>query len=144
LQKPLAGFEDKKMTHYVGIVDGSGSVWGVRFPDLPGCVGGGPTPETAISDAALALKDVMAHKQSSGLALPPASALADIIASGEIGEGESAVMIPLLLDSGRTVRANLTLDAGLLETIDSEAKSRGITRSAFVASAAREKIASRS
>lgn len=132
-----------EMTHYVGIVDGSGDIWGVRFPDLPGCVGGGPNPEAAISDAALALKDVMAHKRSSGLALPRASALADIIASGEIGEGESAVMIPLLLDSGRTVRANLTLDAGLLESIDLEAKSRGITRSAFVASAAREKIASR-
>jgi predicted RNase H-like HicB family nuclease len=130
------------MTYFVGILDGSDDTWGVRLPDVPGCVGGGSSPEAAMSDAALALKDVMAHKQSSGFAIPPASALADIIASGEIGEGESAVMIPLLLDSGRTVRANLTLDAGLLELIDIEAKNRGITRSAFVASAAREKIAS--
>jgi predicted RNase H-like HicB family nuclease len=135
--------EEIEMTHYVGVLDGSGDVWGVRFPDVPGCVGGGATPETAISDAALALKDVMAHKQSGGFAPPRASALASIIASGEIAEGESAVMIPLLLDAGRTVRANLTLDAGLLESIDAEAKLRGVTRSAFVASAAREKIAAR-
>ena len=125
------------MTHFPGILDGSGDVWGVRIPDLDGCVGGGATPEAAISDAACALRDVMAHKQSADFAPPRASALASIIASGEIAEGESAVMIPLLLDAGRTVRANLTLDAGLLESIDAEAKLRGVTRSAFVASAAR-------
>ncbi len=37
------------MTHYVGILDGSGTVWGVRVPDLPGCHGGGETPEAAIA-----------------------------------------------------------------------------------------------
>ena len=57
--------------------------------------------------------------------------------------GEAAVLIPLLLDSGRTVRANLTLDAGLLAAIDEEASLRGLTRSAFMASAAREKIEAR-
>jgi metal-responsive CopG/Arc/MetJ family transcriptional regulator len=50
-------------------------------------------------------------------------------------------MIPLLVDSGRTVRANVTFDAGLLEAIDAAASQRGLTRSAFLASAAREKIA---
>ena len=60
--------------------------------------------------------------------------------SGEIGEGESAVMIPLLLDSGRTVRANVSLDAALLDAIDAAANERGLSRSAFLASAAREKI----
>jgi hypothetical protein len=37
-----------------------------------------------------------------------------------IEDGDAAVMIPLLLDSGRTVRVNLTLDAGLLDIIDTE------------------------
>ena len=49
-------------------------------------------------------------------------------------------MIPLLLDSGRTVRANVTFDAALLEAIDAAAQARGLTRSAFLASAARDKI----
>ncbi|RUV56524.1 ribbon-helix-helix protein, CopG family, partial [Mesorhizobium sp. M1A.F.Ca.IN.022.02.1.1] len=39
-----------------------------------------------------------------------------------------------------SVRANLSLDAGLLAAIDTEASRRGLTRSAFIASAAREKI----
>jgi predicted RNase H-like HicB family nuclease len=128
------------MTHYVGVLDGSGDVWGVRVTDIPGCVGGGATAEAAIADAAEALRDVAFHKLEGGFALPRPSTLAEILASGEIGEGESSVMIPLLLDSGRTVRANISLDAALLEAIDGAAKQRGLSRSAFLASAARDKI----
>jgi metal-responsive CopG/Arc/MetJ family transcriptional regulator len=48
--------------------------------------------------------------------------------------------VPLVLDAGRAVRANLSLDAGHLDAIDEAAKAHGPTRSAFLASAAREKI----
>ncbi len=58
---------------YIGILDGSGDVWGVRIPDIDGCVGGGATPEEAIADATQALRDVLAHKQSSGTPFPKAS-----------------------------------------------------------------------
>lgn len=128
------------MVHYVGILDGSGDVWGVRFPDVAGCVGAGATPEAAIADAAAALRDVMAHKRSGGFKVPAPSPVADVLASDEVEAGESVILIPLLLDAGRTVRANLTMDAGLLEAIDRAAADRGITRSAFIASAAREKL----
>ena len=33
------------MPYYVGILDGAKDVWGVRMPDVPGCHGGGATPE---------------------------------------------------------------------------------------------------
>ena len=128
------------MTHYVGVLDGSGDVWRVRIPDIPGCVGGGATAEAAIADAGGALRDVIGHKREGGYATPRPSTLGEILASGEIAEGKSAVMIPLLVDSGRTVRANISLDAALLEAIDAAAKERGLSRSAFLASAAREKI----
>ncbi len=128
------------MTYYVGVLDGGGEVWGVRIRDIPGCVGGGATPEAAIADAAEALRDVLAHRREGEFPAPRPSTLTEIVASGEIAEGESAVMIPLLLDSGRTVRANVSLDAALLVAIDAAAKERGLSRSAFLASAAREKI----
>jgi predicted RNase H-like HicB family nuclease len=131
------------MVHYVGILDGSDSVWGVRFPDVPGCVGAGASPEDAIADAITALRDVMAYKRGEGFELPKASAISEVLASGELGQGETTVLIPLVLDAGRTVRANLTFDAGLLAAIDDEATRRGLTRSAFLASAAREKIEGR-
>ena len=128
------------MSYFVGILDGSKDVWGVRIPDFPGCVGGGATPEAAIADAIIALRDVVAHYLSKDIAVPKPSAIADILSSGEIEEGESTVMIPLLLDAGRSVRANVTFDAGLLHAIDEAADARGLTRSAFLASAARDKI----
>jgi HicB-like antitoxin of HicAB toxin-antitoxin system len=74
--------------------------------------------------------------------VPGGRPLRQIISEGEldVAAGETAVMIPLLLDSGRAVRANLSLDAALLAAIDEAAKARGLTRSAFIASAARDKI----
>ncbi len=128
------------MVHYVGILDGSGKVWGVRFPDVPGCVGAGDSPEHAIADATIALRDVIAFKRQKGFKLPKAKSISEVLASAEINPGETAILIPVILDAGRTVRANLTFDAGLLAAIDSEAKLRGLTRSAFLASAAREKL----
>jgi predicted RNase H-like HicB family nuclease len=128
------------MTHYVGILDGGGDVWGVTLHDIDGCVGAGGTPEEAIESVTIALRDVAAHKISGGYPLPRPSSLKSIIATDEYGPAPTTVMIPLLLDAGRTVRANLTLDAGLLEAIDTAAKLRGVTRSAFVADAARAKL----
>ena len=135
------------MAHYVGILDGGRRAWGVRFPDVPGCHGGGANPEAAIADAVSALAEFAAELQKRGTPMPKARALRDIMADPndrpKADKGESAVMIPLLLDKGWTVRANLTLDAGLLEEIDAEAQLRGLTRSAFLASAARDKIKAR-
>jgi predicted RNase H-like HicB family nuclease len=130
------------MTNYVGVLDGGGKIWGVRIPDLAGCYGGGATAEAAIEDAKSAAREWMAQQLSKGLAQPKARNLAAIIKAGEFdaGNDETAVMISVILDAGRTVRANLTFDAGLLEAIDEAAQNRGLTRSAFLASAARERL----
>lgn len=126
--------------NYIGILDGGGDVWGVRLPDIDGCVGGGATPEAAIADVTQALRDVLSYKQSSGVPFPAASAIAEVLRREKPGRGESTVIIPVVLDAGRSVRANLTMDAGLLEAIDTAAIRAGVTRSAFIASAAREKL----
>jgi predicted RNase H-like HicB family nuclease len=130
------------MTHYVGILDGAGAVWGVRIPDLPGCHGGGKTAEAAIADAISATREWAEHRTAKGAAMPVPRPIGAIVAVGEpdARAGETAAMIPLPLDSGRPVRANLPLDGALLAAIDEAAKARGPTRSAFIASAARDKI----
>jgi predicted RNase H-like HicB family nuclease len=132
------------MTNYVGILDGSGTVFGVRIPDLPGCYGGGATPEAAIADAMSAAREWVAHRETKDLAAPKPRTMAQILTSETIdaSQNEAAVIVPVVLDAGRTVRANLTFDAGLLEAIDAEAARRGLTRSAFMASAARERLES--
>jgi hypothetical protein len=128
------------MTHFVGVIDGGDKIWGVRFPDVDGCVGAGDTPEEAVFDATEALREAMAYKLGAGFEVTRPRTLAEVLASGEVEPGEATVLIPLLLDAGREVSANLTFDAGLLEAIDESAKTRGLTRSEFLASAAREKL----
>ncbi|MDX8441180.1 type II toxin-antitoxin system HicB family antitoxin [Mesorhizobium australafricanum] len=132
----------ERMAHYVGILDGADDTWGVRIPDLAGCHGGGKNPEEAIADATSAVREWIEARLAKRLPLPVPNTIAELLRQGEFDSsaGESAVMIPVLIDSGRPVRANLSLDAGLLAAIDEEASRRGLTRSAFIASAAREKI----
>ena len=48
--------------------------------------------------------------------------------------------VPVIIDKGRPRRINISLDAGLLEAIDQETNRRGMTRSAFLSSAARREI----
>ncbi|MEW5962482.1 MAG: type II toxin-antitoxin system HicB family antitoxin [Pseudomonadota bacterium] len=131
------------MARYLGLVDGAGSTWGVRIPDFPGCHGGGATPGEAMADATRALREFAADMVADGEAIPVPrdynEIKADLEAQGEPWGG--AVYIPLLLDQKRLVRANISLDAGLLAAIDEAAAERGLTRSAFLVSAALDKIA---
>ena len=131
------------MTQYVGILDGKGAVWGIRIPDVPGCHGGGETPEAALADAISALREVAAHYVDNSIAIPTPRGLDEVRRDREAAfdpRSETIVMVPLLLDKGRSVKANVSLDAGTLEAIDEEAERRGLTRSKFLASAALDKI----
>jgi predicted RNase H-like HicB family nuclease len=120
---------------YIAIVDGLDGAWGARLPDFPGCHGGGNTIEEAVVDVTRALSAFSADMIADGEPIPEPTDL------GLLAHEGIAVYIPLILEKGRPVRANISLDAGLLEQIDAEAKRRGLTRSAFLASAASDKIA---
>jgi len=126
------------MTQYIGILDGNGKTYGVRIPDLPGCYGAGRSPEAALTDSMSAAREWLAHRATKGETPPKPRTMAQILKAEEINPAanEMAVLVSVVLDKGRTVRANLTLDAGLLEAIDAEAEKRGLSRSAFVASLA--------
>ena len=131
------------MSRYLSLVDGKGDVWGVRIPDFPGCFGGGPTIEAVVADATRALREFAADMVTDGEEIPAPRAYEEVEQEIKAG-GEPwgiVVFIPLLLHQSRPVRANISLDAGLLAAIDEAAKERGLTRSALLASAAREKIA---
>jgi len=89
------------MAHYVGVLDGSDDVWGIRIPDLPGCHGGGESAEAAIADAILAARAWAGHRTAKAAAMPAPRTVGAIIAAGELDvqAGETAVMVvaaPLL------------------------------------------------
>lgn len=121
------------------------SGFGVTVPDCPGATAMADSMDEALVRGTEALRLWAEAVESRGAKVPaprPLDAvLADPDVAFEIGEGAVPVAIPLLADAGRYARVNITLDAGLVRAIDAAAEARGLTRSAFLASAAREKIA---
>jgi predicted RNase H-like HicB family nuclease len=134
------------MARYVALIDGETGAYGVTVPDLPGCTSGGSTTDEALRNAMEAIRLWAEDAIAEGEKLPvPRSAerlRADPEVAQAVAEGAALAIVPLLLDAGRPAKANLSIDAGLLTAIDEAAAARGLTRSAFLASAAREKIES--
>ncbi|CFX24427.1 conserved protein of unknown function [Candidatus Filomicrobium marinum] len=100
------------MTYYAGILDGSGDVWGVTIPDVPGMNGGGKTPDAAIADATSAFREVAAMMVADRTPIPKPRILDQLLedpgVAADLAGGAATVMIPLLLDSGRPVRQHLS------------------------------------
>ncbi len=128
------------MTWYIALVHKDPeSAYGVSFPDLPGVFSAADDEEDIVSNAIEALT-LWAEDDT----LPAPSSHAQILARedvrAELKDGAFLVRIPLVRDDTRTVRANITMEAGTLAAIDAAAKRRGLTRSAFLASAALKEI----
>jgi predicted RNase H-like HicB family nuclease len=134
------------MSRYVAIVDGAPGAYGVVVPDFPGCTSGGATIDEALRNAVEAVTLWVEDARADGEKIPkprPAEKLRrDPDVAAALNDGGVLAYVPLVLDAARPVKANLSLDAGLLNAIDEAAERRGLTRSAFLASAAREKIES--
>lgn len=134
------------MSRYVAIVDGAPGAYGVVVPDLPGCTSGGATVDEALRNAVEAVtlwvEDARGDREKIPKARPAEKLRKDPDVAAALNDGGVLAYVPLVLDAARPVKANLSLDAGLLNAIDEAAERRGLTRSAFLASAAREKIES--
>jgi predicted RNase H-like HicB family nuclease len=139
----LDGYEKSAMTLYVGILEGDGAGWSVRLPDVPGCHGAGATPEEALTDAISALRTVARLYAADGIKLnSPRDTLA--IRADKDAEfdpdKETLVLLPAILETGRSAKASVSLDSGSLEAIDEAAGRRGMTRSAFLTRVALDAI----
>ncbi len=129
---------------YVAIVDGKPGAFGIVVPDLPGCTSGGRTVDEALRNAVEAVTLWVEDARADGEKIAKPRSAEKLRRDPEVAEalarGGILAYVPLVLDAARPVKANLSLDAGLLNAIDEAAARRGLTRSAFLASAAREKI----
>jgi len=133
------------MTRYVALIDGEPGAYGVVVPDLPGAAGMGDTVDAAVASAVEGVRLWVETAIETGKKVPPARPIEVVRKDNRVAkalrQGAVLASIPLVMDAGRAVRVNLSLDAGMLAAIDEAANARGLTRSAFLASAAREKIA---
>ena len=116
------------MIRYPAWIDGEQGSYGVSFPGLPGIVAMGTTVDEALMHAEEALRDYVIETERDGETIAPPSAIEQV----ETPAGHTLVSIPLIRLSGRSIRANLTLDEGVAAFIDGEARRRGMTRTAYV------------
>jgi predicted RNase H-like HicB family nuclease len=135
----------KTKTRYAVVIDGAPGAFGLWVPDMPGRTSMGATVDELLRHAQEALRMWAEDALADGEALPAPRSFEEIAKEPGVAEalkqGAALAIVPLLIETGRPVKANLSLDAWLLAAIDAAAAARGLTRSAFLSSAAREKIA---
>jgi len=125
------------MTIYIALLrKDPDSDFGVDFPDFPGCITAGSTLQEAREMAAEALPFHIEGMLEEGLPIPRPTALDAIMADPENAE---AIPFPVTVPDRRprTVRVNVTIPEPDLNAIDKHAKRIGLTRSAFLAWAAK-------
>lgn len=129
------------MRPYIALIHkDADSDFGVSFPDLPGCVTAGGTLDEARDMAAEALALHLEGLSADGEAIPEPSTLDEVMADAENRSGV-AVLVDPPKAIARAVRVNITLPADMLDEIDRFAEAEGLTRSGFLARAARKELA---
>ncbi len=127
------------MRYYHGVVHkDADSAFGVHFPDLPGCFSAADSIDAVIPNATEAL--ALWFEDNETAAEPqPVEAIREA-AADDLAEGAFLVMVPWIGRGGRPARVNISLDRAVLSAIDSAAAGRRLSRSAFIAQAARNEI----
>jgi predicted RNase H-like HicB family nuclease len=115
------------------------SDYGVSFPDLPGCISAGSTIDEARAMASEALALHLDGLHRDGEAIPEPSSLEAIMAVAENRDGV-AIMVDAPKAPGRSVRINITLPEDVLVDIDRFAEGNGLSRSGFLAMAAKREM----
>ena len=132
---------ENEMRIYVGVVHKDmNSAYGVHFPDVPGCFSAADTFEDVIPNAVEALS--LFFEDAEAIEPRDLSAIKDVAAE-DLREGATLIAVPHVTTSQKQERVNISMQRGMLEAIDQSAKARGLTRSAFLAEAARNEIEGR-
>ena len=110
------------------------SDFGVSFPDFPGCVTAGKTLEEARRNAVEALVLHIEGMLEEGEEIPEPATLDDLAADRAI---KDAIAFLVEVDvADKVERFNITARKSQMEEIDRRAKRKGMTRSAYIVSAA--------
>ena len=130
--------------YYTAIITTDAGGYGFVVPDIPGFTAHADTDdiEKAAAVARLVLANHLALLIDSGQELPKSRSLKalkkDPAFAEDFAEAEAIMLLPALVTAGRTKRINITLDENTLDLIDQSAADRKLTRSAFIAEAARK------
>lgn len=128
------------MTQYIGVIHKeAGSDFGVSFPDFPGVITAGTSLEDARAMAEEALALHVEGMVEDGQVIPEPSTLDEVMANPDNKEGV-AILVGVKTHAPKCIRVNVTLPEDILKRIDRYADQAGLTRSAFLARAARREL----
>ncbi len=127
------------MARIYALIHEEAGAFGISFPDFPGCVSTAETADDAIFRGKQALSLHLDGMIEDGEAIPAPRTLNALFADAEFRRASTAAIVAALdLElPGKLVRVNISIDDALLRMIDAAAKSSGMTRSAFMAAAAK-------
>lgn len=126
--------------NYIGLIrKDADSDYGVSFPDFPGVVTAGKDLDDARAMALEALSFHVDGLIEDGEAIVEPSSLEAIMSEPENKEAV-AFLVPLRTEAKKAVRLNITLPEDVLLQIDAYAEAHGLTRSGFLATAAKRQI----
>ena len=128
------------MTLYIALVHKDpDSAFGVQFPDVPRCFSAADSMDDLVGNAMEALS-----LWAEDAVMPKPRAIEQIVAdpdiAAELAAGAFLISMPFAANDARLVPANISMERGMLKAIDMTAKRRKLTRSAFLAQAARNEI----
>src|SRR5579863_4756395 len=124
-----------------GVAHEENGVFGISFPDFPGCISGADTIDDVIRKGSEALSFHVAGMVEDGDALPSVlRSAAELRADPDVDlVGGVLAAVPFDLPA-RSVRVNISIDENLLGALDRAAEAVGQSRSAYLASAVRDKL----
>jgi predicted RNase H-like HicB family nuclease len=126
------------MSQYIALIHKEAdSHFGVSFPDFPGVATAGTTLDDARSMAEEALAFHIEGLVQDGEAIPEASSLDDVMSDPDNRSGV-AILIAVKTEAAKVIRVNITLPGDILEQIDKYAEAHGLSRSGFLAQAAKK------
>jgi predicted RNase H-like HicB family nuclease len=130
------------MAEIYALIHEADGVFGISFPDFPGCVSAGSSLEDALQRGQATLAFHIAGMIEDGEPLPSPRSHADLRADPDFaGDAQDAILTLVHVElPGKAVRVNVSIEETLLDQIDRAARSRGETRSAFLAAAARSRL----
>lgn len=116
------------------------SDYGVSFPDFPGCITAGETQSEALVMAKEALALQIEGLIEDGVAIPAPTPV-DAVQAAVLHDTDVAyVTLVEAALPGPAKRVNITIEEATLDEIDTAAASMGLSRSAFLTNAARDKL----
>ena len=114
---------------YPAVLERDGDVFGLWFPDFPGCAAAARTQEEAMARASEALAEAMEAVAERDEPLPEPSPM------GEIGLPEGCEFVAFVAVGATppepSERVNIYLPKSLIERVDHAAAERGMSRSSF-------------